>query len=241
MTDLFENIYLRTAGPEMYDQLATHEIPWTDQSVKDALTIMADIVGDSANMAGGTETALQTEMPASVGKVFTDSPEAAMVVIGDFAPGVVRDDARARVGLQRLHVPVGRRLRPVGGRRRRPVRRIQGQPGRRRVPRVPDDSRRRRDLGGARRVLVAEQEPRHERLPGRDHPDDGRRARRGGGLPLRPVRPAAVGVRRNARSRACSRRSPTSSRTRTTSTGSRSRWRLTPRRRTAARTLIRLR
>jgi alpha-glucoside transport system substrate-binding protein len=88
MTDIFENIYLRTAGPEKYDQLVAHEIPWTDQSVKDALTFMQDIVGDSDYMAGGTETALQTEMPDSVGKVFVDSPEAAMVVIGDFAPGV---------------------------------------------------------------------------------------------------------------------------------------------------------
>jgi len=87
MTDIFENIYIRSAGPEMYDQLANHEIPWTDQSVKDALTLMADIVGDPSNMAGGTESALQTEMPDSVAKVFTDSPEAAMVVIGDFAPG----------------------------------------------------------------------------------------------------------------------------------------------------------
>ena len=88
MTDMFENIYLRTAGPEMYDQLARHEIPWTDQSVKDALTVMADIVGDPSNLAGGTDGALQTEMPDSVARVFTESPEAAMVVIGDFAPGV---------------------------------------------------------------------------------------------------------------------------------------------------------
>ncbi|MBA2740393.1 MAG: extracellular solute-binding protein [Actinobacteria bacterium] len=86
MSDLFENIYIRSAGVEMYDQLTRHEIPWTDQSVKDALTIMADVVGDPANMAGGTDGALETEMPASVAKVFTDSPEAAMVIIGDFAP-----------------------------------------------------------------------------------------------------------------------------------------------------------
>jgi alpha-glucoside transport system substrate-binding protein len=57
--------------------------------VKDALTLMQDVVGDSSNLAGGTEEALQTEMPDSVAKVFTDSPEAAMVIIGDFAPGVV--------------------------------------------------------------------------------------------------------------------------------------------------------
>src|SRR5918996_4735662 len=54
LTDLFENIYLRQAGPEKYDQLAAHEIPWTDQSVKDALETMARIVGDRGNIAGAT-------------------------------------------------------------------------------------------------------------------------------------------------------------------------------------------
>jgi alpha-glucoside transport system substrate-binding protein len=98
MTDLFENIYIRTAGPEMYDQLATHDIPWTDQSVKDALTVMADVVGESDNMAGGTDGALQTEMPDSVAKVFSDSPDAAMVIIGDFAPGVTETTLEPETG-----------------------------------------------------------------------------------------------------------------------------------------------
>ena len=53
LTDLFENIYLRTAGAEKYDQLTKHEIPWTDQSVKDALAEMAKIVGETDNIAGG--------------------------------------------------------------------------------------------------------------------------------------------------------------------------------------------
>ena len=92
ITDLFENVYLRTAGAEMYDKLAKHEIPWTDQSVKDALTVMQDVVGDSSNMVGGTSGALQTDMPSSVAKVFSDSPAGAMVIIGDFAPGVVSDN-----------------------------------------------------------------------------------------------------------------------------------------------------
>ena len=98
MTDLFENIYIRSAGPDMYDQLAKHEIPWTDQSVKDALTIMAEVVGESDNMAGGTDGALQTEMPESVAKVFSDSPDAAMVVIGDFAPGVTETTLEPETG-----------------------------------------------------------------------------------------------------------------------------------------------
>ena len=105
MSDLFENIYIRSAGEEMYDQLARHEIPWTDQSVKDALAIMAEVVGDSANLAGGTEGALQTEMPDSVAKVFTDSPEAAMVIIGDFAPGVTETTLEPETGFNVFTFP----------------------------------------------------------------------------------------------------------------------------------------
>jgi ABC-type glycerol-3-phosphate transport system substrate-binding protein len=88
LTDLFENIYLRTAGAEKYDQLAKHEIPWTDQSVKDALAEMAKIVGDTENIAGGQAGALQTDFPTSVSNVFSETPKAAMVLEGDFVPGV---------------------------------------------------------------------------------------------------------------------------------------------------------
>jgi alpha-glucoside transport system substrate-binding protein len=98
LTDLFENIYIRTAGPDVYDQLATHEIPWTDQSVKDALAAMADVVGDSANMAGGTDGALQTDFPTSVSNVLSDSPKAAMVIEGDFVPGVVETTLEPETG-----------------------------------------------------------------------------------------------------------------------------------------------
>ena len=105
ISDLFENVYIRTAGPEKYDQLTRHEIPWTDQSVKDALTVMADIVGDSGNLAGGTAGSLQTEMPDSVAKVFSDSPEAAMVTIGDFAPGVTETTLEPETGFNVFTFP----------------------------------------------------------------------------------------------------------------------------------------
>jgi ABC-type glycerol-3-phosphate transport system substrate-binding protein len=89
LTDLFENIYLRQAGPEKYDQLTTHKIKWTDQSVKDALKAMAQVFSDTSNIAGGKSGALQTDFPTSVSQVFTDPPKAAMVIEGDFVPGVV--------------------------------------------------------------------------------------------------------------------------------------------------------
>lgn len=89
LTDIFENIYLRTAGPEKYDQLATHEIPWTDPSVKEALREMAKIVGDTENIVGGRNGALQTDFETSVSNVFSKNPKAAMTLEGDFVPGVV--------------------------------------------------------------------------------------------------------------------------------------------------------
>ncbi|HYY75482.1 MAG TPA: extracellular solute-binding protein [Gaiellaceae bacterium] len=95
LTDLFENIYLRSAGPDMYDQLSRHEIPWTDDSVTEALTLMGEILGDTGNIAGGTQGALQTDFPTSVTQVFSDPPEAAMVIEGDFVGGVIADSTEA--------------------------------------------------------------------------------------------------------------------------------------------------
>jgi alpha-glucoside transport system substrate-binding protein len=105
ITDIFENIYIRSAGPEKYDQLAKHEIPWTDQSVKDALTLMQDVVGQGDNMAGGTDGALQTEMPDSVAKVFRDDPQASMVILGDFAPGQTETTLEPETGFNVFTFP----------------------------------------------------------------------------------------------------------------------------------------
>jgi len=95
LTDLFENIYIRTAGPEMYDKLATHEIPWTDQSVKDALTEMGKVLGDTDNIAGGRQGALQTDFPTSVTQVFADPPKAAQVIEADFVAGEIVNSTKA--------------------------------------------------------------------------------------------------------------------------------------------------
>ncbi|MFF3741559.1 ABC transporter substrate-binding protein [Streptomyces sp. NPDC002566] len=99
LTDWFENVYLSQAGPEKYDQLAKHQIKWTDPSVKDALTALAQVWGKKDYVAGGAAGALQTDFPASVTQTFTggDQPKAAMVYEGDFAQ-VNIDQAGVKVG-----------------------------------------------------------------------------------------------------------------------------------------------
>jgi alpha-glucoside transport system substrate-binding protein len=96
LTDLFENIYLRQAGPDKYDQLAEHEIPWTDQSVKTALRTMAQIVGDSGNIVGGTAGALETDFPTSVTNAFKDNPDGSQVIEGDFVESVITDSTPSK-------------------------------------------------------------------------------------------------------------------------------------------------
>jgi alpha-glucoside transport system substrate-binding protein len=105
LTDLFENIYLRTAGPQKYDQLTDHKIKWTDPSVQTALKDMAQIFGDSGNIAGGTRGALQTDFPTSVNNVFSKPPKAAMVIEGDFVPGVATVKAKALTDYNQFPFP----------------------------------------------------------------------------------------------------------------------------------------
>ncbi|MGW7468824.1 ABC transporter substrate-binding protein [Streptomyces xantholiticus] len=108
LTDWFENIYLSQAGPEKYDQLAKHEIKWTDPSVKDALTTLGELFGKPNLIAGGTAGALQTEFPASVTQTFTggDAPKAAMVFEGDFVTvNIAQTDAKIGTGAKVFPFP----------------------------------------------------------------------------------------------------------------------------------------
>lgn len=103
LTDLFENVYLSTAGPEKYDQLSKHEIPWTDASVATALERIADIVGKKEFLAEGNSGALQTDFPTCVTKVYGQK-EAAMVIEADFV-AVTAVESGAKVGEEAKYFP----------------------------------------------------------------------------------------------------------------------------------------
>lgn len=87
LTDLFENLYLREAGPDRYDALAEGHLPWTDPSVVTTLDRLAGLLAPG-NVAGGTAGALATRFPEAAAAVFSPQPRAAMVAEGDFVPGV---------------------------------------------------------------------------------------------------------------------------------------------------------
>ncbi|SDG53297.1 alpha-glucoside transport system substrate-binding protein [Sinosporangium album] len=96
LTDLFENVYLSTAGPENYTKLSKHEIPWTDPTVAEALKKIAQIAGKKDLMLGGSNGALQTDFPTCVTQVYGQD-KAAMVIEADFVAASA-GEAGAKVG-----------------------------------------------------------------------------------------------------------------------------------------------
>jgi alpha-glucoside transport system substrate-binding protein len=76
LTDWFENLYLRVAGPARYDQLASHRLAWTDETVKQTLRLLSQLWAPSL-LAGGTKGALATTFTESVKQLFATPPAAA--------------------------------------------------------------------------------------------------------------------------------------------------------------------
>ncbi|MFJ1705823.1 ABC transporter substrate-binding protein [Kitasatospora sp. NPDC088346] len=105
LTDWFENVYLSQAGPEMYDKLTKHQIPWTDPSVVKALTTLGTLFGDPTMIPGGGHAALQSDFPASVAQVFGPKPTAAMTYEGDFVAGVISGDLKRTIGTDAAFFP----------------------------------------------------------------------------------------------------------------------------------------
>jgi alpha-glucoside transport system substrate-binding protein len=87
LTDWFETVYLKQAGPDAYDTLFSAEGNWTDQTVKDAVNAMLEIITEE-NVAGGIEGALATPFVDGIGLVYSDSPSAQLFYEGGFVGGI---------------------------------------------------------------------------------------------------------------------------------------------------------
>ncbi len=91
LTDWFENIYIRQAGVEAYDKLFSAEGDWNDQTVKDAISAMQEVLTDD-NVVGGINGALGAGFVDGIGQVFKPDPDAAMYYEGGFTYGIATGD-----------------------------------------------------------------------------------------------------------------------------------------------------
>jgi len=87
VADFWQNVYLKTAGADDYNKLATHTLKWTDPTVTQAFSTLGQLLGNPSFLLGGLSGSLALTYPSCVDKVFPKAgsqPQAAMVFEGDF-------------------------------------------------------------------------------------------------------------------------------------------------------------
>jgi alpha-glucoside transport system substrate-binding protein len=92
MGDWFENIYLRTAGPQKYADLFGGKLPFTDASVVSALGIMDGLIGNDAWLNGGRQIALSTAYMDGLAQVFGTNPTGQFFMEGGFSGSIAMND-----------------------------------------------------------------------------------------------------------------------------------------------------
>lgn len=90
-TDWMEDVMLRTAGPEVYDQWVNHEIPFNHPAVREAADYMLQIWGNPDYVLGGAMSIATTNFGDAVLPLFEDPPQAMMHRQGNFIIGFMQD------------------------------------------------------------------------------------------------------------------------------------------------------
>ncbi len=99
LTDWFENIYVRVAGPEKYLKLfVTHEVKWTDPSVVKAFGYFKEIVYPENKLAGGVEGTLSTGFIDGFDVILRKNPGAEMYFEGGFMSSFAEQNFPKLVG-----------------------------------------------------------------------------------------------------------------------------------------------
>jgi alpha-glucoside transport system substrate-binding protein len=74
-TDWMEDIMLRTAGPEVYDQWATHEIPFNSPEVTTAAETFGEVMFADGYVLGGVENTPSVDFGDAPSPMFDDPPK----------------------------------------------------------------------------------------------------------------------------------------------------------------------
>jgi alpha-glucoside transport system substrate-binding protein len=89
--DWIAQIYLNLNGGDMYDKWVAHQIPWTDNSIKEAFQMFGQIVGGNHYINGAPQSILALDPQTASYKPFSDPPGAYMYYLGDFTEGFIHN------------------------------------------------------------------------------------------------------------------------------------------------------
>jgi alpha-glucoside transport system substrate-binding protein len=91
LTDWFESIYLRQAGPDAYTKLFSKDGDWTDPTVTKAMETMKEVLTEG-NVVGGINGSLGVAFTDAIAQVFKPTPDAAIYYEGGFVYGIATGD-----------------------------------------------------------------------------------------------------------------------------------------------------
>ena len=82
LTDWFENIILAKAGPQLYDDLMTHRIAWTDPAVEEVADVYSSLLREPWLLGGTQEAATLSLNPENFARAFDPAQAEAAMWLG---------------------------------------------------------------------------------------------------------------------------------------------------------------
>jgi len=99
LTDWLEEMVLRTAGPDVYDQWVNHEIPFDDPAIKEAASMFGeDILFEQGTVLGGPRAVLTTSFDTSQNGLVEQQPQCFMHRQGNFVTGFFPEQVQQNLG-----------------------------------------------------------------------------------------------------------------------------------------------
>jgi alpha-glucoside transport system substrate-binding protein len=96
-TDWFEDLVARYGGPDVYNQWVTHEIPFTDEVVKQAGEYIDNLWFTEGNVLGGREAIASTNFGTAGNPMFDAKPGCWMYKQGTFITGFFPKDVQSNL------------------------------------------------------------------------------------------------------------------------------------------------
>jgi alpha-glucoside transport system substrate-binding protein len=104
-TDWMEDILLRTAGPEVYDQWVSHEIPFDDPAIKSAAETFGEILFADDYVLGGAAATADIAFGDAPAPMFEDPPKCWLHRQASFINSFFPEDAEAGVDYDWFPLP----------------------------------------------------------------------------------------------------------------------------------------
>lgn len=91
-TDWVEDLVVRMAGPDVYADWVSGDVPFSDQRIEDAFATFRSLVLEPGRVAGGISSVLSTNIEASDDPLFEDPPGCVLFKQASFALGWMPPD-----------------------------------------------------------------------------------------------------------------------------------------------------